>query len=233
MHEELAGRLHYFASPRSTFGRSSVLTGAGRHFPPAEISSTLHTMPRIRNCHNDLRLASACLRVLDLDKPVDVPVEWPAVGLAPTLALLCDVHFCHRARQIGDSARRQLDSWRARGSGDLAAAHRLRAREGIPATGELLTHSRHKRSDSSNHCVPAAGLDSAVDAFCERLLRLQQRNSLDEVLINLELKRVATAVMDAGIAYEAVTVRSAEHRAAVKAPIESTSPIVRTAERRC
>jgi len=71
----------------------------------------------------------------------------------------------------------------------------------------------------------AAGLDSAVDAFCERLLK-GSSNAIrwTKVLINLELKRVATAVMDAGIAYEAVTVRSAEHRAAVKALIEKHKP---------
>jgi enoyl-CoA hydratase len=44
------------------------------------------------------------------------------------------------------------------------------------------------------------------------------------VLINLELKRVATAVIDAGIAYEAVTVRSAEHRAGVQALMEKRKP---------
>ena len=39
-----------------------------------------------------------------------------------------------------------------------------------------------------------------------------------------ELKRIAHAVMDAGIAYEAVTVRSAEHRENVQALIEKVKP---------
>jgi enoyl-CoA hydratase len=64
-----------------------------------------------------------------------------------------------------------------------------------------------------------------VEAFCERLLK-GSRNAIrwTKVLINLELKRVATAVMDAGIAYEAVTVRSADHREGVQALKEKRKP---------
>jgi enoyl-CoA hydratase len=88
-------------------------------------------------------------------------------------------------------------------------------------TGELLTAQKAEEIGLINHCVPAAELDSAVDAFCDRLLK-GSRNAIQwtKVLVNLELKRVATAVLDAGIAYEAVTVRSAEHRENVKALLE-------------
>ena len=43
--------------------------------------------------------------------------------------------------------------------------------------------------------------------------------------INLELKRIAHAVMDAGIAYEAVTIRSADHREAVDALQNKRVPV--------
>ena len=45
------------------------------------------------------------------------------------------------------------------------------------------------------------------------------------MLTNLELKRVTTAVMDAGIAYEAVAVRSADHREGVQALLEKRKPV--------
>ena len=45
-----------------------------------------------------------------------------------------------------------------------------------------------------------------------------------KVLLNLELKRVASAVMDAGVAYEAVSQRSAEHREGVRALQEKRRP---------
>ena len=41
----------------------------------------------------------------------------------------------------------------------------------------------------------------------------------------MELKRVAHSVMDAGIAYESVAVRSADHREGVRALIEKRKPV--------
>ena len=46
-----------------------------------------------------------------------------------------------------------------------------------------------------------------------------------KVLLNMELKRVAHSVMDAGIAYESVAVRSADHREGVQALIEKRKPV--------
>jgi enoyl-CoA hydratase len=45
------------------------------------------------------------------------------------------------------------------------------------------------------------------------------------VLLNQELKRVATALMDAGLAYEAVSQRQADHREGVQALIEKRKPV--------
>ena len=45
------------------------------------------------------------------------------------------------------------------------------------------------------------------------------------MLLNLELKRVARAVMDASITYESMTVRSADYREAVKALQEKRRPL--------
>ena len=77
-----------------------------------------------------------------------------------------------------------------------------------------------------NHCVAAQDLDGVVDAFCERLLN-GATNAIrwTKVLLNMELKRVAHSVMDAGIAYESVAVRSADHREGVRALIEKRKPV--------
>jgi enoyl-CoA hydratase len=45
-----------------------------------------------------------------------------------------------------------------------------------------------------------------------------------KVLTNLELKRIAAAVMDAGIAYESLSVRTADHREGVLALKEKRKP---------
>ena len=73
--------------------------------------------------------------------------------------------------------------------------------------------------------MPASELDPAVEAFCAKLLDgATQAIRLTKVLTNLELKRIAGAVMDAGIAYESLTVRSADHREAVAALREKRTP---------
>ena len=69
-----------------------------------------------------------------------------------------------------------------------------------------------------NHAVPGAELDARVDAFCDELLA-GATNAIrwTKTTVNLELKRIAHALMDAGIAYETLSQRSDEHRNAVKA----------------
>ena len=71
----------------------------------------------------------------------------------------------------------------------------------------------HTHSNQSDGALPPEELDGAVDAFCQKLLQ-GSTNAIrwTKVLLNLELKRIANTVLDAGIAYEAITVRSADHR---------------------
>nr|MBP9034877.1 hypothetical protein [Pseudomonadales bacterium] len=90
----------------------------------------------------------------------------------------------------------------------------------------LLTARKAEEVGLINHCVAAQDLDGAVDAFCERLLN-GATNVIrwTKVLLNMELKRVAHSVMDAGIAYESVAVRSADHREGVRALIEKRKPV--------
>jgi enoyl-CoA hydratase len=73
--------------------------------------------------------------------------------------------------------------------------------------------------------VPREELDATVDAFCQRLLGgAMGAIRATKILMNLELKRIATAVMDAGIAYESVSVRSADHLEGIAALREKRAP---------
>ena len=93
-------------------------------------------------------------------------------------------------------------------------------------TGELLSAQKAAEIGLVNHCVPAAELDSTVQAFCERLLGgAMQAIRWTKLLTNVELKRIAHAVMDAGLAYEALSQRSADHREAVQAMLEKRKPV--------
>jgi enoyl-CoA hydratase len=197
-----------------------VLTGAGRAFSAGGDLAHLADMASCPELFDvdALRAKRIVYAILDLEKPLICRLNGPAVGLGATLALLCDVVFAADHAKIGDP---HVSIGLVAGDGGaIVWPQRIglaRAKEYL-LTGELIPAKAAEVMGLINHCVPAAELDQAVNAFCQRLLD-GSTNAIrwTKVLLNLELKRVAHAVMDAGIAYEAVTVRSADYRQAVDA----------------
>jgi enoyl-CoA hydratase len=221
MHEELSDVFNFAALDEHS--DVVVLTGAGRAFSAGgDLDHIAHNAANPELFDKDVRLAKRIVfSLLDLDKPIVCRLNGHAVGLGATLALLCDVVFAADSARIGDP---HVAIGLVAGDGGAAIwPQRVgfgRAKEYL-LTGELLTAKQAEEIGLINHCVPAAELDAAVAAFCARLLKnSSQAVRWTKVLINLELKRVATAVLDAGIAYEALSVRSAEHRAGVEALIQ-------------
>ena len=225
MHEELA-EVFAFAA-RDAGSDVIVLTGAGRAFSAGgDLDHVEHNAAHPHLFDEEVRLAKRIvLAMLDLDKPLVCRLNGHAVGLGATLALLCDVIFASDKARIGDP--HVAIGLVAGDGGAVVWPQRIglcRAKEYL-LTGELLTAAKAAEIGLINHSLPAEQLDAAVSAFCERLLN-GSRNAIrwTKVLLNLELKRVATAVMDAGIAYEAVTQRSADHREGIRALREKRAP---------
>jgi enoyl-CoA hydratase len=225
MHEELADVFNFAAQD----GHSDVvvLTGAGRAFSAGgDLEHIAANAANPELFDEEVRVAKRIVfAMLDLDKPLVCRMNGHAVGLGATLALLCDVTFAADSAKIGDP---HVALGLVAGDGGAALWPQLigfgRAKEYL-LTGELLTARKAAEIGLINHCVPVSELDGTVEVFCERLLN-GSRNAIrwTKVLINLELKRIATAVMDAGIAYEAVSARSADHREGVKALREKRKP---------
>lgn len=226
MHEELAEVFVFAAMDEGS--DVVVLTGAGRAFSAGgNLEHIANNAAHPELFDNEVRLAKRIVAaMLDLDKPLICRMNGHAVGLGATLALLCDVIFAADSAKIGDS---HVAIGLVAGDGGAAIwPQRVgfgRAKEYL-MTGELLSAQKAEEIGLINHSLPPEELDGAVQAFCERLLQ-GSTNAIrwTKVLVNLELKRVATAVMDAGIAYEAVTVRSADHREGVKALQEKRKPV--------
>lgn len=225
MHEELADVFNFAATdPGSDV---VVLTGAGKAFSAGgDLEHIAHNAANPDLFDEEARIAKRIVfAMLDLEKPLVCRMNGHAVGLGATLVLLSDVVFAAENAKIGDP---HVAIGLVAGDGGAAIwPQRIgfgRAKEFL-LTGELLTAGKAAEIGLINHCVPAGELDAAVNAFCERLLN-GSRNAIrwTKVLINLELKRIATAVMDAGIAYESVTVRSADHREGVAALREKRKP---------
>jgi enoyl-CoA hydratase len=204
-----------------------LLTGAGRAFSAGgDLAYLAETARQPERFDLDVRRAKRIVyTILDLEKPLVCKLNGHAVGLGATLALLCDVVFAAEHAKIGDP---HVSVGLVAGDGGAfiwpQRIGHARAKEYL-MTGELVPAPKAEQIGLINHCLPASELDAAVDGFCQRLLD-GSRNAIrwTKVAINLELKRVAHAVMDAGIAYEAVTIRSPDHREAVDALQNKRSP---------
>jgi enoyl-CoA hydratase len=225
LHDDLAEAL-WFA--QGDPGSDVILfTGAGRAFSAG--GDLDHIANSAANPHlfdHEARMAKRIIfTLLDIDKPVICRLNGHAVGLGATLALMCDIIFAAEGAKIGDP---HVGIGLVAGDGGAVIwAQRIglaRAKEYL-FTGDLITAQKAAEIGLINHCVPADELDAAVDAFCRRMLGgAIGAIRATKVLTNLELKRLATAVMDAGIAYESVSVRSADHLEGIAALREKRKP---------
>ncbi|BCH35173.1 enoyl-CoA hydratase [Mesorhizobium sp. L-8-10] len=227
MHIEIVDALRFAAADDGS--DVIVLTGADRAF------SAGGDLARMEECianpvEFDREAADAkriVFSLLDIEKPVIAKVNGAAVGLGATIALLCDVIFAADTARIGDP---HVKVGLVAGDGGCVIWPQLigfaRAKEYL-FTGDLIPAPKAAAMGLINHAVPAAELDARVDVFCDRLSGgAVQAIRWTKTTMNLELKRIAHALMDAGIAYESVTVRSDEHRrrvAAMKAEMQDRS----------
>lgn len=226
MHEELS-EVFTFAG-KDAHSDVLLLTGAGRAFSAGgdvmHIAAHADTPDK---WDRELRLAKRIVfSILDLEKPLVCRLNGHAIGLGATLALFCDVIFAAENAKIGDP--HVAIGMVAGDGGAVIWPQRIGfglAKEFL-MTGDLLTGKRAYEIGLVNHCLPLEELDAAVYAFCDKLLAGSQ-NAIrwTKVLINQELKRIATAIMDTGLAYEGVTVRSADYREGVTALQEKRKPV--------
>lgn len=224
LHEELA-EVFYFAA-KDTDSDIVVLTGAGRAFSAGgDLDHILSNAANPELFDEEVRLAKRIVfSMLDLDKPLICRMNGHAVGLGATLALFCDVIFAADTAKIGDP---HVAIGLVAGDGGAVIWPQLiglcRAKEYL-LSGELLTASKAADIGLINHCVAADQLDDSVAAYCARL-QSNSRNAVrwTKVLLNQELKRVTHSLLETGLAYESVSIRSEDHKNAVKAMQEKAS----------
>ncbi|PTX04097.1 enoyl-CoA hydratase/isomerase family protein [Pararhodobacter aggregans] len=218
LHRELIDAFAFAA--RDAGSDVIVLTGEGRAFSAGGDLEQMERMiaePALFEAEvRDAKLLVFAL--LDIEKPVIARVNGHAVGLGATLALLCDVTFVAESAKIGDP---HVGVGLVAGDGGAVIWPQLvgfnRAKEFL-MTGDLLTARRAAEIGLINHVVPDAELDAEVEAFCNRLLSgATEAIRWTKVTINLELKRLAHALLDPGLAYEALSLRTQAHRARVAA----------------
>jgi enoyl-CoA hydratase len=226
LHEELA-RVFVDAAA-DTDSDVIVLTGAGAAF---SAGGDIQWMQRaIDNPHAFATQTVDEARriifgILDCDKPIICRLNGDAIGLGATIALFCDVIIADDKARIADP---HVKVGLVAGDGGAAIWPQLigfaRAKEFL-MTGDMVRAPEAARMGLINHAVPAAELDEKVQQLANKLakgatlaIRWTKR------AVNLQLRDVVTRVLDASVAYEAMSQRTADHAEAVSAFNEKRRP---------
>lgn len=163
---------------------------------------------------------------LDLEKPLICKLNGHATGLGASLALLCDVILAAEEAKIGDP---HVSVGLVAGDGGAFIWPQIvgyaKAKKYL-LTGELMTATEAERIGLVTEVMPRKDLDAAVDALAHKLASGATRAiRWSKIATNLPLKALFHAHFDAGIAYECLSNRTADHAEAVKAFREKRKPV--------
>jgi enoyl-CoA hydratase len=206
----------------------AVLTGAGRAFSSGgDIDWMQKMIDNPSSFEKTSREAKQIVfSLLDCEKPVIAKLNGHATGLGATIALFCDVIFASDTAKIGDP---HVNVGFVAGDGGAVIWPQLigyaRAKEYL-MTGDLMTATEAARIGLINHVVPAAELNERVKQFADRLAAgATKAIRWSKMSANIGLKQLAHSIMDASLAYEAMSNVSKDHQEAVNAFREKRSPV--------
>jgi enoyl-CoA hydratase len=207
-----------------------VLTGAGRAFcaggdlnflqkcieDPAEFDAVAFEGKQI------------VYGMLDCEKPVIGRINGHAAGLGATLAVFCDVTFVADHAKISDP---HVKVGLVAGDGGAVMWPQLvgfaRAKEYL-MTGKAISAPEAERIGLINYAVPLDELDARVDEFAQELLGgAASAIRSTKMAINVTLKQLAHASMEASTGLERLSNRSPEHRLAIEAMLRKEAPVFR------
>lgn len=204
-----------------------VLTGAGRAFSAggdvAWMQSAIDEPVRFEQTIREAR--QIVFGLIDCEKPIIAKLNGHATGLGATIALFCDIIYAAEHAKIGDP---HVSIGFVAGDGGAVIWPQLigyaRAKEFL-LTGDLMTASEAAAIGLINRAVPADQLDQMVDALADRLAAgATKAIRWTKMSINIGLRDLASKMMDASLAYEAMSNMTADHAEAVRAFAEKRAP---------
>ena len=164
--------------------------------------------------------------LLDVEVPIVVAVNGPAVGLGASIALLCDVIFAADTASFADP---HVRVGIVAGDGGAAiwplALGPARAKQYL-LTGDPVPATEAERIGLINFIVPAAELAERALAFAQRLAAgapLALRYT--KLAVNKLVKDALNVAFDTSTALEVVTFRSADHQEALAALRDKRAPL--------
>jgi enoyl-CoA hydratase len=204
-----------------------IFTGAGEVFSAGGDIPMMQKRiddPELFNRKN-LEMKKMIFGLLDLEKPVIARLNGDCIGLGATLALLCDISIAVEDARLGDP---HVKMGYVAGDGGAIIWPQLvgyaRAKEYL-LTGDLLTAKEAERIGLINHAVPRAELDAKVNTLADKLANgATKAIKWTKTSINIPLRQLAHSMLDASLAYEALTNIGADHQEAVTAFQEKRKP---------
>ncbi|WP_291605478.1 enoyl-CoA hydratase/isomerase family protein [Bradyrhizobium sp.] len=196
-----------------------VLTGAGRAFcAGGDVGWMQDAIDNPDSFEVTMAEAKSIIfSLLDCPKPTISRINGPAVGLGATLALFCDISFAAENAYLSDP---HVSIGMVAGDGGAVIWPQLigfaRAKEFL-FTGDRIDARRAAEIGLINRAIPAEELSATVDAFADRMVAgATKAIRFTKVTVNLALKQLASSIMDAGLAYEALTNVSRDHQLLVE-----------------
>ena len=204
-----------------------VLTGAGRAFSAGgDIDQMQVIIDKPSGFWDAIpRAKKTVFSMLDCSKPIIAKVNGHAIGLGATVALFSDICFAANHAKIADP---HVAVGFTAGDGGAVIWPQLigynRAKEFL-FTGDHLLAPEAERLGLINHAVPAEDLDKAVNDLAQRIANGATRAiQWTKASVNIGLKQLAHSIMDASIAYEALSNHTRDHAEAVAAFREKRKP---------
>jgi enoyl-CoA hydratase len=173
----------------------------------------------------NLEMKQMIFGLLDLEKPVIARINGDCIGLGATLALLCDVTIAAEDARFGDP---HVKMGYVAGDGGAVIWPQLvgfaKAKLYL-LTGDMLDAREAERIGLISQAVPRDQLDAKVDALADRLAQgATKAIKWTKACTNIALRQLAHSILDASLAYEAITNVGADHQEAVNAFKEKRKP---------
>jgi enoyl-CoA hydratase len=206
-----------------------LLTGAGKTFSiGGDITS--RDKPLKSKGRGGRRIVMADGRrvienMLDVEQPIVAAINGDALGFAANVALLCDVTVAAETAKLADT---HVALGAVAGDGGAVIWPLLigpnRAKEFL-MLGDSMTGADAARIGLVNYALPT---DQVMPKARELAQRLADGPTWairwSKLAVNKWLKQQANLIMDTGLAYEALTLTTQDHKEAVNALVEKRKP---------
>src|SRR6266849_10846061 len=206
-----------------------LLTGAGKAFSVGG-DITSRDKPSKSKGRGGRRIVMADGRrvienLLDVEQPIVAAINGDALGFAANVALLCDVTVASETAKLADT---HVTIGAVAGDGGAVIWPLLigpnRAKE-LLMLGDSRTGADAARIGLVNYAVPAAEVLPKARALVQRLADGPTwAIRWSKLAVNKWLKQQANLIMDAGLAYEAVSLMAKDHQEALTALKDKRRP---------